>query len=456
MERMIPHNLEAEQGVLGSILIDPDALTEVLPILKAEDFYRESHRLIYSAMLSLAHRSEVIDYLTVNHELEGQNQTSPAGGMGYLLELVNVVPTSANAQYYARIVRDMAHKRRLIYAAGQIAKLAYDGDLNGEQAIEQAEQLLYALQDHQAAGGFVGMGQLMGETLSALEIAHSKRGGLTGITTGFRDLDVLLGGFQKSDLILIGARPSMGKTAFAISMAYRQALKGHKVALFSLEMPRGQLGTRLLSMASQVDLQLLRTGFFEEEEWDGIIEATNNLARLPIFVNDLPGNPLATMRAHLRRLIHEQGEIDIIFIDYLGLIAPDEGLVKESEVRQITEISKGLKRLAREFGVPVVALCQLSRKVEERQNKRPHLADLRMSGSLEQDADVVMFLYRDDYYKEREMQERQEQGEVPPSIALSHTADVIVAKQRNGPVGTVSLFYKGTNTMFYPLEASLE
>lgn len=440
-ERMVPQNIEAEKGLLGSILIDPTVYDLVSDMLKAEDFYRTEHRIAYQTIVSLVVQDMQPDYLTLCDELERIDKIEQAGGSDYLMSLINCVPTSGNAEYYAQIVARAAINRRLAHAAGMIAQLAYDQD---PKSVEKAEQLLYTLQTTSRAQSWVSMSDLMTEHMRDLDYVHEHRGTHLGVPTGYADIDNVLGGLQKTDLILLGGRPGSGKTSLGLCIGYNAALAGRKVAIFSLEMGKKQLAWRLESMASKVDLQRLRSGWISDEEWETIIERAGHLSQLPIQINDTAGNSIASMRSQLRRLIQEQDGIDLVIVDYLGLIAPDEA--SENRVQEISKISWGLKKIAKEFELPVLALAQLSRQVESRQNKRPQLSDLRESGSLEQDADVVMFLYREDYYAEQDKRE---------DYTPTNEAEVSIAKHRNGPTGGVTLYFKAEQTMFYNLEEKL-
>jgi replicative DNA helicase len=441
-ERTLPQNIEAEQGVLGSILIDPQCYDLVADSLSPIDFYRDGHRVIYQTIMSLVARRCKPDYITICDELDHIDKMEEVGGADYITSLINRVPTSGNAEYYADIVRRTSACRQLIHVAGSIAAIAYEED---EKAMEKAEALLFGIQRQSTIQNFVGMNEVTTEYMTELEYVHENRGSYTGVPTGYTDIDRALGGLQKSDLILLGGRPGSGKTSLGLCMGYNAALRGYKVAVVSLEMGRRQLARRLTSMASKVDLQRLRSGWFDDDEWGTIVESMGNLSQLPIYINDTAGNPLASIRSQLRRLVSQQNGIDLLVVDYLGLIAPEENT--ENRVQEISKISMGLKLLAREFDIPVLALAQLSRQVESRQNKRPQLSDLRDSGSLEQDADIVLFLYRDDYYAEQEARKDY----VPTNIA-----EVSIAKHRNGPTGNVNLYFKGEQTMFYNLEEKFE
>ncbi len=444
MEKMIPHNIEAEESVLGSILIDPEAIAQVADFLRPSDFYREAHRLIFSAMLKLYERHEPADFITLSEELERREELDSAGGMSSLSGLINAPATSSNIEHYGRIVSRMAVFRRLTFIGGQIAGIGYAAcNETAEEAIEQAETLLYALDRPAQVGGFASLSDIMREYVGELDELHENRGKPMGVSTGYTDVERFLNGMQKSDLILLGGRPGSGKTALGTNIAYNAARNGSHVAVFELEMSRQQLAMRLMSMETGIDSQRLQDGWIRDEWWEKIAQAGGKLADLPIWINDAPGNPLVSMRSQLRRLDKDHG-IDLVIVDYLQLIesATDGKNRHENRVQEISSISRGLKRIAKEFQVPVLALAQLSRKVEERSNKIPILSDLRESGSLEQDADKVMFMYREDYYAEQERRESSRPG----------IADVVIAKNRNGRVGVAALRFDAPLTKFSTLE----
>lgn len=459
MDRMLPNNEQAEMGLLGSIIIDPEVYDEVAGSISPEDFYFDAHRVIYETIVSLGSRRMAADYITIVDDLERNERLEAAGRNGfdadsYMLQLTGSVPTSGNAAYYAQIVATLAECRRVIHAAAQIAQIGYTKDA---KALEKSEKLLYSLHSNKTQTGFVNMPTLMNEYMDELNYLHENRGAIAGVPTGYSDLDLCLGGLQKSDLILLAARPSMGKTSLALGIAYNASLKGKKVAIFSLEMGRRLLARRMMAMASKVDMQRLRNGWIEDDEWETIITSGQDLSSLPMWINDTAGNPIASMRSELRRLARENGGVDLVIVDYVGLIEPDvEADKKASLVQQISEISKGLKTLAREFDLPVLALCQLSRAVEQRQVKIPMLSDLRDSGSLEQDADVVLFIYRDDYYHQADAAAARSQGHDGPPYTPTNLADIIIAKHRNGPTGEVSLYWQADQTMFYNLDKDKE
>ncbi|MBE3564874.1 MAG: replicative DNA helicase [Thermogemmatispora sp.] len=383
MEKLLPQNIEAECGVLGSILIDPEAIIQVADFLRPEDFYRDAHRAIYEVMLQLYERHEPADFITLCDELERQGKLEEVGGASYITSLVNQVPTSGNIEYYGRIVERTAVLRRLIHAAGQIAAIAYEeGD--ADVALDKAERLIFEIGRRRLRSDFSLLSEILSEYLNKLDQLHERRGAIVGVPTGFSDLDRLTGGLQRSDLIILAARPSLGKTSLALSMAHNAAVRFQQtVAIFSLEMSKEQLVQRLLSMEAGVDQQRLRTGWIDDEEWERIMLATQRLAEAPIWIDDTASISTAEMRSKARRLQAEQG-VDLIIVDYLQLMQTTSGSARRNEnrVQEISEISRTLKALARELNVPVLALAQLSRAVETRQSKVPQLSDLRESGCL--------------------------------------------------------------------------
>lgn len=438
MEKLLPQNIEAESGVLGSIIIDPEAIVQVSDFLHADDFYRDAHHTIYEVILQLYEEHAPADFITICDELERRNRLEEVGGASYITSLINQVPTSGNVEFYGRIVERTAILRRLIHAAGQIAAIAYEeGD--ADIALDKAEQLIFNIGQRHAHSDFSHMREVLAEYMDKLDKLHERRGTIVGVPTGFTDLDRITGGLQKSDLIVLAARPGIGKTSMALSLAHNAALKYHNsIAIFSLEMSKDQLAQRLLSMDAGIDQQRLRTGTIEEDEWDRIVYAMDTLSESNIWIDDTAGISTMEMRSKARRLQAEQG-IDLIIVDYLQLMqATIGGKRNENRVQEISEISRSLKGLARELNVPVLALAQLSRAVESRQSKVPQLSDLRESGSIEQDSDIVMFIYRDDQYNQES--ERK------------NIADVIIAKHRNGPVGEISLYFQAAQTRFRDLE----
>ena len=439
VEKLLPQNIEAECGVLGSIIIDPEAIVQVADFLHSDDFYRDAHRTIYEVILQLYEQREPADFITISDELERRNKLEEVGGASYITSLINQVPTSGNVEYYGRIVERTSILRRLIHAAGQIAAIAYEeGD--ADVALDRAEQLIFNISQRHARTDFSLLRDILSEYMNKLDQLHERRGTIVGVPTGFTDLDRLTGGLQRSDLIILAARPAIGKTSLALSLAHNSTVKyQHSVAIFSLEMSKEQLVQRLLSMDAGVDQQRLRTGWIEDDEWDRIIYAMGTLSEANIWIDDTPGITTVEMRSKARRLQAEHG-IDLIIVDYLQLMQSVLGSGKRNEnrVQEISEVSRNLKALARELNLPVLALAQLSRAVESRQSKVPQLSDLRESGSLEQDADIVMFIYRDDIYN--------------PESERKNIADIIVAKHRNGPVGEVSLYFQASQTRFRDLE----
>lgn len=433
-EPLPPHNTEAEAAVLGGLLIDRDAVGRVAAILRPGDFYRERNGTVYAAMLALYERREPVDYLTLSDELQRTGRYDEVGGLVYLSSLFNEVPTSLHVEQYARIVEAAALRRRLIHAAGRIAALGYDETLETEKALEDAEQTLFTVAERRTSRDFQKLADVLRayweELLLAADVDRLER----GIPTDYKDLDKLLGGLQRSDLVIVAARPSMGKSSFALCLARNAAVRfGAKVGIFSLEMSLAQLAQRLLFSESGVDSARLRQATLGQTERRKLAEALGVLAGAPIYLDDTPNIALTEMRAKARRLHHEIG-LDMLVVDYLQLI---QGNGRENRVSEISEISRSLKGLARELNVPVVALSQLSRAVESRSPHIPMLSDLRESGSIEQDADVVMFIYREEVYE----RDTENKG----------IAEIHVAKHRNGPTGQVSLLWLEKLTKFVDL-----
>lgn len=427
VDRLPPQNIEAEQSVLGSLLIDPQAIIAVSTFLRPDDFYRETHADIYAAMVALHERREPIDFVTVCDALERQGRLQSVGGPGYLTSLINMVPTSIHVEHYARIVERTAVLRRLIGAAGEIAALAYQEVDEVESIIDQAEAALFKVSQRQVSQSLVPIRQIVGEYFDRIEYLHEHQGEMIGLPTGFIDLDRLLNGLQKSDLIVVAGRPGMGKTSFALALARHAALRQNAVvALFTLEMSSTQLVQRLISSETGIDSQRLQVGRVHDAEWETFVRVSSKLAESAIFIDDTPSPTPMEIRTKARRLAAEHG-VDLIIIDYLQLMQAGNHR-SENRVQEISYISRALKGLARELNVPVVALSQLSRAVESRQDKHPILSDLRESGSIEQDADVVIFLYRDEIYN--------------PDTELQNIAEAIVSKHRNGPTGAITLRFR--------------
>jgi len=442
MEKLLPQNIEAEQGVLGSIIIDPDAISLVEPFLHADDFYRDAHRTLYEVIIRLYLRREPADFLTICNELERCHKLAEVGGASSITSLINRVPTSANGEYYGRIVAQKALHRRLIHAAGRIAALAYE---EADHAAAQAEQLIYAVTHaQQGAREPVGVGRILTSMFDDLASPHEPGGVITGVPSGFPDLDTLTGGFQPGNLILLAGRPGMGKTALALTIARHAAIDyGRSVLFFSAEMSQDELTQRLVALEARLDLSRVWKRALIEEERVRIIEVSGKIIDAPLLIDDTPAISLTAMRSKIRRAL-TTGDIDLIIVDYLQkLIATTEsGKRYTDRVQEVSEIARGLKDIAREFQVPVLALAQLSRAVEARAEKVPQLSDLRDSGELEQEADLVLFLYRDEYYA----------GYAPDGSSRSTrpgSADLICAKHRNGPLGELRLGFEASQTRFY-------
>jgi len=447
-DRLPPQNIEAEQSLLGSILIDPEAIIRVSPIVRPEDFYRETHAIIYAAALELHERHQPADFVTLRDALQQRNQLEAVGGTAYLSTLVNAVPTSAHAEYYAQIVQRTAILRRLIDAATQITGIAHEPVDDAEEAIDRAEQILFAVAERRHARDLTPISQVIARYYDRIQMLAEHKGEPLGVPTGFTMLDKLLGGLQPSDLIILAARPSMGKTALALTIA-THAAKRHRarVAIFSLEMSAEQLVQRLLAAETGIDAQRLRIGDVREDEWPLIVQAASTLSETNIFIDDSPSLTVLSMRSKARR-IHAQYGLDLIIVDYLQLMEGDRR--SENRVQEISNISRGLKGLARELNVPVLALSQLSRAVESRQDKRPQLSDLRESGSIEQDADVVLFIYRDSMYYKTEEEWARAFPDKPYYPGLS---EIWVSKQRNGPAGKkVDLYFEEHLAVFRDLK----
>ena len=436
VERLPPHNLEAEQSVLGALLIDRDAIIRIASFLRPADFYRAAHVYVYEAVLSLYNRREPADLVTLVDELTRHDRLEAVGGESYLVELLAATPTSVHVEYYARIVARTAVRRRLIDAGGEIVRIGYDDSEEIEEALDRAERQLFDVSQRRSERDFRSMREILEEYFDRLDTLHQHKGTVVGVPTGFADLDKLTGGLQKSDLIIIAARPSVGKSALGLGMAYNAAVHHQRtVGLFVLEMSAEQIVQRILSMETGVDSHRLRLGLIDDSEWNSVVRAFGRLSEAPIFVDDTASVTLMDVRSKARRLHAEHG-LDLIIVDYLQLMTG--GRRSENRVQEISEISRGLKGLARELDVPVVALAQLSRAVESRQSHVPMLSDLRESGSIEQDADVVMFIYREEIYD--------------PDTDRKGITDLIVSKHRNGPVGTVHLRFFDRTARFADLE----
>ena len=432
VKRIQPHSEEAERSVLGSMLMDRDAIVEAEDILTKEDFYQRQYGIVFEAMVELFNKDEPVDLVTLQNQLRAKDVPEEVSSMEFVRDILNQVPTSANVKYYANIVAEKATLRRLIRLNDEINNLCYAGTEPMEEILEQTEKKVFDLVQRRNAGDFVPIRQVVLNAIQKIETASRTKGNVTGIATGFKDLDYQTSGFQPSDLILIAARPSMGKTAFVLNIAQHMAFKCNQtVAVFSLEMSKEQLVNRLFSLESKVDSQSLRTGSLSDEDWGKLIEGAGVIGRSNLIIDDTPGISIGELRSKCRKYKLEHN-LGIIIIDYLQLMTGSKKT--DSRQQEISDISRSLKEVARELNVPVVALSQLSRAVEQRPDHRPMLSDLRESGAIEQDADVVMFIYRDDYYNH----DTDKKG----------IAEIIIAKQRNGPIGTVELVWLPDYTKF--------
>ncbi len=437
--RTPPHNLEAEQSVLGALMLDKDAIVKIADIVAPEDFYKGSHETIYRAVLDLYEKGEPLDVLSISNRLEEKKRLDEVGGASYLASLANMVPSAANIRAHAQIVHKKATLRRLIHAAAQISEMAFDESDDVEKTLDKAEQTLFRISQKTVKHAFVEMKDALSTAFDRISELHKNRGQMRGVPTGFVDVDNILSGLQKSDLIILAARPSIGKTSLALDIArYAGVVAGIPVGIFSLEMSSDQLIDRMIAAQGDVDLWRLRTGNLSDNENDNDFERINTamgaLSEAPIYIDDTASANIMTMRTMARRLQAEHN-LGLIIIDYLQLM---EGRSTDNRVQEISEISRGLKTLAKELNIPILALSQLSRAVESRPDQRPKLSDLRESGSIEQDADVVMFLYREDRVK--------------PDTEHKGIAELIVAKHRNGPVGTAKLFFQEKSASYRSLE----
>ncbi|TCK99730.1 primary replicative DNA helicase [Natranaerovirga hydrolytica] len=439
IKKILPHSIEAEQSVIGSMLLDQEAISVAMETVNGQDFYQKQLGLVFEAIVELYSNNKPVDLITLQDVLTQKGILEQIGGIKFLSELANAVPTSTNIKNYAKIVAEKSALRKLIRASEEIANDCYQNKDKLEVLLDEAEKKIFNLIQNRGSEEFSPIKSIILTTLEKIENAHKYQGQVTGISTGFNDLDYRTAGLQKSDLVLIAARPSMGKTAFALNVAQNAAIRNNiPTAIFSLEMSKDQLVNRLLCSESMIDAQKVRTGNLEESDWEKIAEGSSVLAKSPIYIDDTPGISVSEMRAKCRKLKLEKG-LGLILIDYLQLMSGSGR--SESRQQEISEISRSLKALAREMDAPVVALSQLSRACEARADHRPMLSDLRESGAIEQDADVVMFLYRDEYYH--------------PDSEAKNQAELIVAKQRNGPTGTVNLVWLGEYTKFVNMEREI-
>jgi replicative DNA helicase len=435
-ERTLPHNLEAERSVLGAILLHNDAFNLAAELIDSGDFFRDAHRRIFDRMVKLSERSNAIDLVTLKDELSKSGELDEVGGPAYIAALVDGVPRSMNVEHYARIIKEKATLRNLIFSANKILATAYDGGEDADVILDQAEHAIFAIADDKVRDGFVSLRELAHSSLDTIEKLHARKELVTGVPTGFTDLDEMTSGLQQSDLIIVAARPSMGKTSLVLNMAQHVGTKTDMtVGFFSLEMSKEQLFMRLLTSEARIDAHRLRGGFLGERDWGRLSTAIGTLSEAKIFIDDTPSIGVLEMRAKCRRLASEHG-LHLVIIDYVQLM---QGRGRfENRTLELASISRSLKGLAKELGVPIILLSQLSRAPESRSDHRPQLSDLRESGALEQDADVVVFIYRDDVYQDKSQ---------PPTDAQG-VAELIIGKQRNGPTGVVKLAFIREFTRF--------
>lgn len=438
-DNLPPQNIEAEQAVLGAIFLNTDALADAMEYVEADDFYRRAHQILFQAMVDLNNDGEAIDVLTVQNYLTTNNQLDDVGGVAYIAELATSVPTAANAGYYAKIVEEKSMLRRLISTATNIITQANNGDDDVPSLLDSAERQIMDVSERRNRSGVREIKDVLNETLSDIDRLSQQSEDITGLPTGYREFDKMTAGLQPDNLIILAARPAVGKTAFALNIAQNVATSTDtSVAIFSLEMSAESLVNRMLCAEGSINANHLRTGQLDEGEWQNLIVAMGALSNTSIFIDDTPGIKMAEIRAKCRRLAKEKGNLGLVVIDYLQLI---EGSNKESRQQEVSEISRQLKKLAKELSVPILALSQLSRGVEQRQDKRPVLSDIRESGSIEQDADIVAFLYRDDYY-ERGESKSEEDGDDQDSLNQDvGEVELIIEKNRAGARGTVKLLF---------------
>nr|WP_106789199.1 replicative DNA helicase [Massilistercora timonensis] len=434
IKRVMPHSIEAEQSVVGAMLMDKDAILTASELISGQDFYQSAYGVIFDSMVELFNEGRPVDLVTLQDRLKEKDVPPEISSLEFVRDLVTAVPTSANVKYYAEIVADKSMMRRLIKLNDELSNICYAGNEPLPAILEKTEKSVFELLQKRNLGEYTPIRQVVLNALDRIERASKNKGTVTGIPTGFNDLDYKLSGLQPSDLVLVAARPSMGKTAFVLNIAQYVAFKKEKgVAIFSLEMSKEQLVNRLFSLESQVDSQAIRTGNLKDSDWEKLIEGAGIIGKSNLIIDDIPGISVSELRSKCRKYKLEH-DIQLVIIDYLQLMTGSVGRHSESRQQEISEISRSLKALARELNVPVVALSQLSRAVEGRPDKRPMLSDLRESGAIEQDADVVMFIYRDEYYNKDTEYKKQ--------------AEIIIAKQRNGPVGTVHLAWLADYTKF--------
>ncbi|UCB45909.1 MAG: replicative DNA helicase [Spirochaetota bacterium] len=442
VDKLPPQNLEAERACLGSMLLDREAIEIAIDILKEDDFYSSQHKVIFNTILDLYNRAVPVDIITLNEHLKSNDELDKAGGVIYVSSLLDEVPTSANIEYYAKIIEQKSLLRKLIHAASDILSIGYNAERDAHEIVDEAEKLIFDVAERKEARGYFSMNEIIKSSITAIEKLYHIDDFYTGIPSGFKEFDDLTSGFQRSELIIVAARPSVGKTAFALNIAQNIGIRQKRnVAIFSLEMSKEALVQRMLCSEAKIDSQILRKGFLGESQWSPLTTAAGKLADANIFIDDTPGISDMQLRAKARRIQSRHG-LDILIVDYLQLMDTSRRR-NEGRTQEISEISRSLKALARELNIPVVAISQLSRAVESRAGgKRPILSDLRESGAIEQDADVVIFLYRDELYN--------------PKSENKGIAEVIIQKQRNGPTGTRELRFFNTYTRFENLEKTEE
>ncbi len=438
LEKIPPQNIDAERSTLGSMLLEKEAIYKAVESLKADDFYREAHRVIFETVLQLANSGEPVDIITVSEALKQRNMLEKVGGIPYLTALANAVPTAANIEYYAKIVEEKSLLRAIISVATQIVKLGYEGAEEVDVILDEAEKTIFQITQKRNVKGYISLKSILVETFERIEQLYDSRGSVTGVSSGFADLDRMTAGLQPSDLVILAARPSMGKTTFALNIGRYVAVETKTpVVVFSLEMSKEQLALKLLCSEAGVDNQRIRTGTLIDSDWPKLSHALGRLSDSLMFIDDTAGATVMDLRSKCRRIKADNG-LGLVIIDYLQLMQGGGKSRNENRQQEVSEISRSLKSLARELSVPIIALSQLSRAVEQRQDKRPSLADLRESGSLEQDADLVAFLYRDDYYN--------------PETERKGITDLIISKQRNGPVGSIELLFQKEFSRFVGID----
>ncbi|HEY9723276.1 MAG TPA: replicative DNA helicase, partial [Oscillatoriaceae cyanobacterium] len=441
IERVPPHNLDAEQAVLAAMMVDREAIARVAETLQPASFYRQAHATIFEAILTLHERGEPADLIALSNLLGARNKLEEIGGYGYLVDLASSIPTTAHAEYYAKIVGDKALLRALIRAGSDVVAAAFAEELDVDTILDNAERTILEVGQRRNASSMTPIKEVIHQAFETIEARYADHGQLLGATTGFYDLDGMLSGFQPSDLLILAARPAMGKTSLSLNFCRNVAVETHKpVLIFSLEMSKEQLVQRLLCAEAAIDAHRLRTGFLAEQDWSKLTHAIGTLSEAPIFIDDTASISVNEARSKARRIMAEHGELGLVMVDYLQLMSSGVSSRGDNRTAEMGAISRGLKQLARELRVPVLALSQLSRAVESRTDKRPMLSDLRESGSIEQDADIVMFIYRDEYYH--------------PDTDKKSTAEVIIAKHRNGPVGKIDLYFEKNLTKFQSITTS--